>query len=84
LNVRFTLEHRLIPDGTFSIVQLAIKCEFSVPSEGGTHLAEEVIFEVAARLTGRPLEQVREELATQSMQNLWMADIRRPEERSWG
>jgi len=82
VNVQFTLEHHIILDGTNSIVQLTIKSEFVLPTEGAPHLAEGVIVEIASRLTGRPVEEVRDILANQSLANLFMSDIPRPEESS--
>lgn len=81
LNVQFTLEHHIIPDGTSSIVELTIKAEFTVPTDGAPHLAEGVIVEIASRLTGKPLEEVRRVLVDQSLQNLFMSDIARPDEQ---
>jgi hypothetical protein len=82
--VQFVLEHHIIPDGISSIVQLTIKAEFTVPTDGAPHLAEGVIVEIASRLTGKPQEEVQRILVDQSLQNLFMSDIRRPDEESPG
>jgi len=65
MNLSFDIQHEVIPGGTSSIVQLTIKTEFTVPTEGAPKHAEDVVVEVAHRLTGKDEAFVRERIQEQ-------------------
>jgi hypothetical protein len=74
--MQFEIKHYLIPDGTSSIVKLTIEAEFTVPADGGPKFAENVVIEIAKRLTGKQEADIRDAIQNQ----FWLADGERPEE----
>lgn len=78
MNLSFDIEYHVVPDGNVGILQLSIKTEVHLPLEGSALAAQEVVVEVARRLSGKDESFVRERLTEQ----FWLRDGDRPEEPS--